>query len=182
MITAMTALLGASCDRMTTVDSPATTITPITDTDSMLQISSPAFEQGDEIPTRFTCEGEDISPELRIAGIPEEAVSLALIVDDPDAPAGTWDHWVGYDIPTTGPELMVEEDAGQIGSSGLNSWNQTGYGGPCPPPGEPHRYFFRVYALDETLSISGKADSAAVRAAMEGHILAEAELMGTFQR
>ena len=146
-----------------------------------MQISTPGFGDGGEIPARFTCEGEDISPELRVTGIPERTVALALIVDDPDAPSGTWDHWVEYDIPTTGPELVIEEDAGRVGSPGLNSWNETGYGGPCPPPGAPHRYFFRIYALDQPLSVD-EADSEALRAAMESHVLAEAELMATFSR
>lgn len=187
-MTALAAVLLVGCGRTTggtatSVAPPSATTTPATITpESTMQISSPAFAQGEVIPSRFTCEGDDTSPELRITGIPQEAKSLVLIVDDPDAPAGTWDHWVEYDIPVTGPDLIVQENAGAIGAPGLNSWNETGYGGPCPPPGAPHRYFFRIYALDGPLSISEEADSEAVRVAMEGRILAEAELMGTFGR
>jgi hypothetical protein len=188
-VSTVAALIVASCgeateEATTILAASATTSGPIATTDpsdSTMEISSPAFEQGGEIPVRFTCDGEDVSPELRITGIPEGA-SLALIVDDPDAPAGTWDHWVEYDIPTSGPELTIAENAGQLGTPGLNSSGETGYGGPCPPPGTPHRYFFRVYALDAPLSIPGEADSDALRTAMEGHVLAEAELMGTFER
>ncbi len=109
-------------------------------------------------------------------------MSLVLIVDDPDAPVGVWDHWVVYDIPVTGPDAVLEEGVAAPGVSGTNSWNLTGYGGPCPPQGETHRYFFTVYALDAMLLIPEGVDSDGVRTAMEGRVIAEAVTMGTFGR
>jgi Raf kinase inhibitor-like YbhB/YbcL family protein len=161
--------------------SPTTTtttdlVTTTTTEGAAMELTSPAFEHEAAIPTRFTCDGDNVSPELRISAVPEDAAALVLIVDDPDAPVGTWDHWVAYDFAPTG---TIRENVGELGTAGLNSWKQTGYGGPCPPSGT-HRYFFKVLALDGPLGLAERADKTEVLAASEGHVLAEAVLMGTF--
>jgi len=143
-----------------------------------MTLTSPAFAQDEAIPLQFSCDGDDISPELAWAGIPEGAVSLVLILDDPDAPVGTWDHWILFDMP---PNLEGLPQGGTAGTDGNNSWNRTGYGGPCPPGGT-HRYFFKLYALDTTLDLPAGTAKAALEAAMEGHILGQTELMGTYTR
>jgi len=144
-----------------------------------MALTSPSFNDGEEIPGKFTCDGEDISPELDWFGTPEGTVSLVLIMDDPDAPMGTWVHWVLFNLPMdlTG----LREGMTGVGKDGTNSWNQTGYGGPCPPTGT-HRYFFNLYALDTTLDLEPGAKKAAVLYAMRDHVLGEAELMGTYSR
>ena len=152
-----------------------------------LQISSPAFAHGGEIPARYTCEGEDIAPPLQWTGVPEDARSLVLIVDDPDAPDPaaprmTWVHWVVYNLPpdtSALPEGATSADLPPGTGEGLNDWHKTGYGGPCPPIGR-HRYFFKLYALDSELSGLDRPTKAEVEAAMDGHILAESELVGTY--
>lgn len=156
---------------------------PATVGNDEMRVSSPAFTEGGSIPPRFTCDGADVSPPLTIEGIPSEALALALVFDDPDAPAGTWDHWVVFDVPVTPAiqEVAIPEGAGEVGRSGLNSWGRTGYGGPCPPRGS-HRYVFAVYAVDTTLGLPDGATSGEVRAALAGHILAEAALSGTYRR
>jgi Raf kinase inhibitor-like YbhB/YbcL family protein len=151
-----------------------------------LQITSTAFSEGQTIPAKYSCEGSDASPPLKWTNAPANTKSFALIADDPDAPAGTWVHWVLYDLPpnTTGlPEDVAKTQfiAGNA-KQGLNSWPRLGYGGPCPPPGKPHRYFFKLYALDATLDLKPGATKKDVEAAMKGHILAEGQLMGTYQR
>ncbi len=143
-----------------------------------MELSSPSFDHESPIPQRFTCDGDDVSPELRITEIPEGTSTLVLIMDDPDAPAGTWDHWVAYDID---PVSLIPENVGSLGTGGLNSWRREGYGGPCPPSGT-HRYFFKVLALDAPLGLGGGADKETVLAAVDGHVLAEAVLMGTYAR
>ncbi len=154
---------------------PITTTEPEADT---MNLTSPAFEEGEPIPRRHSCNGVNISPQLDISNTPPGAAVLVLIMDDPDASAGTWDHWVAYDIE---PTTTIVEDDDSVGTSGINSWTETGYGGPCPPSGT-HRYFFEVFALDAALGLGEGSDKAAVVAAMEGHILEQAVLMGTFTR
>ena len=152
-----------------------------------MTIASAAFAHGQEIPSLHTCEGSDVSPPLSWHGVPEAAKSLALIVDDPDAPDPaapkmTWVHWVLYDIPPGAPGLaegVQELPTGAV--SGSNDWKRTGYGGPCPPIGR-HRYFHKLYALDVVLPDRGAVTKAELVRAMEGHVLAEATLMGTFQK
>lgn len=144
-----------------------------------MALTSPAFNDGKAIPSKFTCDGEDISPELDWFGTPEGTVSLALIMDDPDAPAGTWVHWVLYNMPMDLSGLR--EGMTGVGVDGTNSWNRTGYGGPCPPSGT-HRYYFKLYALDVNLELGPGAKKGDLLAAMEGHILGQAELMGTYSR
>jgi hypothetical protein len=145
---------------------------------SSMRLTSSAFEPGADIPRRFTCDGRDISPRLALHDIPAGARSLVLVMDDPDAPGGTWDHWVAYDIPVGD---VIEEGVRRLGVAGRNSWGRTGYGGPCPPRGT-HRYIFAVYALDTSLGLPAGAEKANVLQAIEGHVLAEARLMGRYAR
>lgn len=152
---------------------------------STIELTSAAFEYGQPIPERFSCNGEDISPALAWGEPPAGTQSFALIMDDPDAPGGTWDHWILFNIPASArslPESMAA-NAALVGggAGGANSWGTTGYGGPCPPSGT-HRYFFRLYVLDEMLGIEAGANRGELEKAMAGHILATGELMGTFTR
>jgi Raf kinase inhibitor-like YbhB/YbcL family protein len=143
-------------------------------------IRSPAFEHGRPIPVRFTDDGEDVNPELQLAGVPAAAKSLALIMDDPDAPMGTWVHWVVWGISPE--DTVIPEDGLPAGAAeGLNSWGRSGYGGPAPPSGT-HRYFFKAYALDTTLELPSTATKKELEAAMEGHVIARAQIMGTYSR
>lgn len=143
-----------------------------------MKLTSDAFEDQAPIPTRFTCDGDDVSPPLVVSDVPAEAETLALIMDDPDAPSGTWVHWVVYDIAIT--DTIPEGIAG-LGTAGRNSWRRVGYGGPCPPGGS-HRYYFTIYALDARLDLEPGADKSALLEAIEGHVLAEATLMGRYAR
>jgi Raf kinase inhibitor-like YbhB/YbcL family protein len=154
-----------------------------------MELTSPSFQDGGEIPRHFTCEGQDVSPELRWSGVPEGAQSLVLVVDDPDAPdpahpRTTWVHWVLYDIPpdATGlPEAVRDADLPSGTRQGLNDWKRSGYGGPCPPVGR-HRYFHKLYALDVPLGDLGSPRKADVERRMQGHVLERAELVGTYQK
>jgi Raf kinase inhibitor-like YbhB/YbcL family protein len=144
-----------------------------------MSLTSPAFNNGEAIPAEYSCDGDDLSPDLDWFGIPPGTQSLALIMDDPDAPGGTWVHWVLYNIPADMPGLRVGITGG--GMDGTNSWGTPGYRGPCPPAGT-HRYIFKVYALDLTLELDTAANKEDLLAAMEGHIVGQAELMGTYSR
>ncbi len=150
-------------------------------------LTSPAFAHQGEIPTRHTCEGQDLSPALIWSGLPARTQSLALIVDDPDAPDPrapkmTWVHWVLYNLPASAPGLPEGVTALPAGTrEGRNDWKRTGYGGPCPPIGR-HRYFHKLYALAEVLPDLGTPTKAQLEKAMAGKILAQAELMGTYQK
>ena len=154
-----------------------------------LTLSSTAFTNGGEIPPKYTCEGNDISPALEWTGVPDQTRSLVLIVDDPDAPDPrapkmTWVHWVLFNIPpdTTGlPEDVTSADLPHGTEEGMNDWKRTGYGGPCPPVGR-HRYFHKLYALDTVIKGMKKANKATIEAAMVGHIIAETELIGTYEK
>jgi Raf kinase inhibitor-like YbhB/YbcL family protein len=150
-----------------------------------ITITSSAFTEGALIPKKHTCDAEDTSPDLKWSGVPKEAKSLALICDDPDAPVGTWVHWVLFDIPADVNALPagLPADATLKNGSrhGKNDFRKLGYGGPCPPGGT-HRYFFKVYALDTVLSLDSGSTKAQVVAAMKGHILAEGQLMGKYKR
>lgn len=155
-----------------------------------MEIKSGAFESNGEIPKKFTCQGEDVSPPLSWSGVPSGAKSLALICDDPDAPPGTWVHWVLYDLPTSLKGLeegVPKKESLPNGAKhglcwGVDQFDRTGYYGPCPPPGSYHRYYFKLYALDRAIGIPPGATKPQVLEAMEGHILAQAELMGRFKR
>ncbi len=150
------------------------------------EIKSAAFAQGADIPRKFTCDGQDVSPALSWSEPPKGTRSLALIMDDPDAPVGTWVHWVLYDLPGTAralPESVAKErELATGGHQGNNGWNRTGYGGPCPPPGPAHRYFVKLYALDSKTNLTAGATKAELEKAMQGHILAQTELMGRYKR
>jgi Raf kinase inhibitor-like YbhB/YbcL family protein len=151
-----------------------------------LQLTSPDFSSGGNIPKQFTCDGADVSPALQWSGAPANAQSLALIADDPDAPVGTWVHWVLYDAPATltvFPQNFPKAEQAQDGTrQGTNDFKKVGYGGPCPPPGKPHRYFFKLYALDAKLNLKPGATKKDVEQAMQGHILAQGEYMGRYGR
>jgi hypothetical protein len=157
-----------------------------TGSSTKLELKTTAFPPGSTIPTQFTCSGANISPDLSWNNPPPRTQSLVLIVDDPDAPAGTWVHWVVYDLPALArhlPEHVLPGDAvAGGGKQGVNDFSTNGYGGPCPPPGKPHRYFFRLYALDTTVALRAPVHRKDVDSAMKGHVLAQAELMGTFGR
>ena len=142
-------------------------------------IFSPAFESGQKIPSKHTCDGDDMSPPLHIEGVPSEANSLALIMDDPDAPSGMWVHWVKWNIPVETAD--IGEGTEPMGVPGNGSGGNTYYKGPCPPSGT-HRYFFKLYALDTVLSIHEGATKDELLKVMEGHIIDEAELVGLYSR
>lgn len=154
-----------------------------------LTLRSPEFENGEPIPQRYTCEGDDISPRLEWSRVPAGTKSLALIVDDPDAPDPSapkrvWVHWVLYDIPADTPSLPAGIGGRDLPAGcreGMNDWKKLGYGGPCPPIGR-HRYFFRLYALDHVLGDLKHPTKARLLQAMEGHVLAKAELVGTYKK
>jgi Raf kinase inhibitor-like YbhB/YbcL family protein len=154
-----------------------------------LSLRSPAFPPSGEIPKECTCDGQDVSPPLEWSGAPTGTKSFALIVDDPDAPdpkapKTTWVHWVLYDIPASATALPKAATAKSLPAGtheGVNDWKRTGYGGPCPPIGR-HRYFHKLYALDASLGDLGRPTKAALERAMQAHILAKAELIGTYQR
>jgi Raf kinase inhibitor-like YbhB/YbcL family protein len=155
-----------------------------------MEIKSSAFSAGEPIPAKFTCSGEDASPPLSWSGVPKGAKSLAIIMDDPDAPPGTWVHWVLYDLPGDllglepgVPKAETLPNGAKHGAAwGVDSFSRADYGGPCPPPGKPHRYFFKLYALDKKLELPPKKTKLELLKAMEGHILDTAQLMGTFKR
>ncbi|HEV2247164.1 MAG TPA: YbhB/YbcL family Raf kinase inhibitor-like protein [Terriglobia bacterium] len=153
---------------------------------SGFRIESAAFKQGAFIPSRFSCSGENLSPPLKWMDPPPGARSFALIVDDPDAPGGVWTHWVVFNLPAQTRALdenAPKQDKLSNGAlQGLNSFESVGYGGPCPPPGKAHRYFFRLYALDTVLTLQPRAPREDVAPALKGHTLGETELMGLFKR
>jgi Raf kinase inhibitor-like YbhB/YbcL family protein len=151
-----------------------------------IQLTSSGFSEGATIPAKYTCDGEDASPPLRWASLPVGTHSLALIADDPDAQGGTWVHWVIYGIPASLSELPEglpkTETAANGARQGTNDFRRIGYGGPCPPRGAPHRYFFKLYALGSDIQLEPGATKQALLDAMQGHILAERQLMGKCQR
>ncbi len=150
-----------------------------------MELTSNAFANGESVPARHSCDGEDISPSLEWSQPPQNTQSFTLICDDPDAPRGTWVHWVVFNLPSETrvlPEGVTSESGLPAGSlHGKNNWGDTEYGGPCPPGGT-HRYYFKLYALDTTLDLKTGAGKSDVLHAMDGHVLAQAELMGTYER
>ena len=143
-----------------------------------LSVMSPTFENNQLIPAKYTCDGDDVNPPLAIDGVPEGTKTLALIVDDPDAPMGTWDHWIVWNIPATASKIAENTVPG---TEGMNDFRRRSYGGPCPPSGT-HRYFFKVYALDVKLDLSPTSRKRDVEKAMQGHVLAKGELVGLYRR
>ncbi len=153
---------------------------------SQLVLSSPSIAPGAAIASDFACSGADRSPELAWRGAPKSTVTFALIVEDPDAPGGTFIHWVAYNIPAGTTSLLaglpqIAEIPGG-GINGMNGFGHIGYNGPCPPPGKTHHYRFHLFALDSALSVGERADAAAIRSAIKGHVAADAELTGIFER
>ena len=150
-----------------------------------IKITSLAFADGGLIPAKYTCDGADISPPLQWDPAPEGTKSIALISDDPDAPMGTWVHWVLFNLPADTTELAenipTDETLPNGARQGVTDFGRTGYGGPCPPSGT-HRYFFKIYALDAEIQLAGRADKSALLNAMEGHVLAEGQLIGKYKR
>lgn len=153
---------------------------------SAMKIQSSAFAAGAAIPSKYTCSGENVSPPLAWSGVPEKAKSLVLIVHDPDAPSGDYTHWLLYAMPGGTSQLAEnvakEQEIAGLGRQGTNDFRKIGYGGPCPPPGKPHRYLFHLYALDVQPDLAAGARRAEVESAIRGHVVAEGELMGTFGR
>lgn len=148
--------------------------------ENIMKISSPIFKEGEAIPLKYTCDGDDFNPALEISGMPQGTESLALLMDDPDSPSGNFVHWIVWNIRAE--EAAIKENATpESAAEGVNGFGRVGYGGPCPHSGT-HRYFFRLYALDNMLDLLPGANAAALKQAMEGHVLAEAELMGRYMR
>jgi Raf kinase inhibitor-like YbhB/YbcL family protein len=178
---AVAGALCASCSTPASKPEPKPEATPMA-----LEIKSSAFSDGQPIPVKYTCDGDDVSPPLAWAGAPQGTAGYAIICDDPDAPAGTWIHWVIYAIPehtTSLPEGVPKtETVPGGGIQGTSSFNRIAYGGPCPPPGPAHRYFFRIYALDTDLKASPGLTRDQLTGKMAGHILAQGQMMGTYKR
>jgi len=151
-----------------------------------LMVTTTAFSPGGAIPKSYTCDGTDASPDLSWSGAPAGVQSFAMIADDPDAPVGTWTHWLIWNIPAQSPGLLkgVPKDETLIDGTrqGRNDFRRIGYGGPCPPPGKPHRYFLKVYALDTKLDLKAGANRDELERATKGHVLAQGELMGKYGR
>ena len=148
--------------------------------DMTIQITSTAFSEGGNIPRIYTCDDQNVSPPLSWTGVPTTTVSLALIMDDPDAPSGTWVHWVLYNLPNDTTNL--DQGKTGLGTDGKNDFNRLGYGGPCPPRGSTHRYYIKLYALDARLDLKSGTTKAQVESVMRGHILAQGQLMGRYGR
>ena len=172
----LTTLLLAGCQSEGGAEPLETAVTGAVEID----ITSPAFESGDTIPKKYTCDGADISPELAWSGLPDGTQTLALIADDPDAPGKTFVHWVLFNLD---PDLDgLPEAAAGFGLDGGNGFGRTGYGGPCPPNGKPHRYVFKLFALDTALALKPGASRADLDRAMSGHILGQGTLVGIYER
>lgn len=147
----------------------------------IFKLSSPAFNNKERIPPKYTCSGNDLSPTLEWTNAPQSTKFFALIMDDPDAPSGTWDHWVIYNIPSNITKLP-EAEIDTVIKLANNSWGKKSYNGPCPPPGKEHRYFFKLYALDDFIELASDANKHDLLEAMNGHILAQTELIGIYSR
>jgi Raf kinase inhibitor-like YbhB/YbcL family protein len=156
------------------------------ETHRKLSLSSSAFKDGQPIPNEYTCDGKNISPPLTWKGAPADTQSFVLIVDDPDSPTGVWTHWMvfnlGADVSELREDFTKNPGASSSAKQGMNSFKNVGYGGPCPPAGKLHRYYFKIYALDTTLNLKTGAARSAVDAAMARHVLAMGQVMGTYQR
>ncbi len=151
-----------------------------------MNVSSPSFSDGGDIAKKFTCDGADLSPQLSWDAAPGGTKSFALLVDDPDAPVGNWNHWTMWNIPADSrglPEGVSKKASLPDGSQqGMNDFRKPGYNGPCPPPGKPHRYYFNLFALDKSLELKAAAGKKELEAAMKGHVLAEGQVMGRYGR
>ena len=176
-------LIGCASQPQPVAQQPATNKPK--ENDRVVKLTSTAFQEGQPIPATYTCKGVNISPPLEWSGVPKAAKTIAIIADDPDAPSGTWVHWVLYNLPADNIGLVESlpptESLKAGGFQGKNDFGKIGYGGPCPPSGT-HRYFFKIYALDAELPLKAGATKAEVEKAMAGHVLAQAQLMGTYGR
>jgi Raf kinase inhibitor-like YbhB/YbcL family protein len=150
--------------------------------DPTMRVTSTAFKEGETIPKRYTADGANVSPPLQWSGAPEGTKSFALICDDPDAPSKTWIHWVAYNLPADVHELAEADSIKSGGKQGKNDFDKSRYGGPAPPKGKPHRYFFKVYALDAVLDLPAEATAQDLERKMKGHVLAHGQLMGKYSR
>lgn len=170
-------LVGSGC-----AAAAVTTMDPGSAPKSLI-VTSESYANGQRIPDKHTCSGADQSPGLSFADVPQRAKSLVMVMDDPDAPRGTWLHWTAWNLPPTLPRLTPGANISDLGGrEGVNDAGDRGYGGPCPPPGAPHRYFLRVYALDVTLDVPAGARLPDLAKAAKGHVVAWGELMGTYSR
>ena len=160
----------------TAVETTTTTSPPVA---AEIVVTSPAYEEGGTIPVVYTCDGDDVSPPYELAGVPAEAASLVVVMDDPDAPVGVWDHWVVYDVVPTDAIAEAVED---LGTDGINSWGELGYGGPCPPAGPAHRYILRVLALNVVLDWSEGVDKDGLLETVAPFVIAEGQLMELYGR
>jgi len=180
---ATTALIG--CSRESQPVPANMSAQPAQQQQAQMKVESAAIKEGQPIPRQYTCDGINISPPLEWSGVPKSAKTIAIVADDPDAPAGTWVHWVLYNLPAENIGLVENVPATDNlkagGFQGKNDFGKPGYGGPCPPSGT-HRYFFKVYAVDAELPLKAGASKADLETAMQGHIVAQAQLMGTYQR
>lgn len=179
-------ILIVSCKRSPSPETKADQTTEKGGQSMVFTMTTTAFADSGNIPKKYTCDGEDVSPPLSWSGVPAGTKSFALICDDPDAPMGTWTHWVIWGIPGNAPGLpegvpKVADVPGGI-KQGLNSWPKVGYNGPCPPAGKPHRYIFTVFALDSDLDLSANSSKSALENAMKGHILGTAKVTGKYGR
>src|SRR6266516_2546923 len=185
IVLSLSILLLIACARVP--PAPSRSPTPVAQTENKMEIklTSVAFKEGQPIPKQYTCDGINISPPLEWSGVPKTAKTLAIICDDPDAPVGTWVHWVLYNLPADKIGLIENTPATETlndgGMQGTNDFKKIGYGGPCPPSGT-HRYFFKVYALDSELGLKPRATKAELEKAMEGHMVSQGQLMGTYSR
>lgn len=168
----------AKLPRESTMDGQSQTSTT---REASLTLTSAAFNSGQMIPKRYTCDGENINPPLSVSGIPEGTQSLSLIVDDPDAPTGTWVHWLVWNIPPQFSDIP-EDSSPPSALQGTNDFGKEQWGGPCPPPGLEHRYAFKLFALDALLELQRGANKPLLEKAMEGHILNQTELIGIYAR
>lgn len=180
-----TSMAIAACTSNTKPSTQTPTPNATTENKSALVLTSTAFKEGQPIPRQYTCDGVNISPPLEWTGVPTAAKTIALIADDPDAPAGTWVHWVLYNVPRENigfvENVPASENLKAGGFQGKNDFGKIGYGGPCPPSAT-HRYFFKIYAIDGELPLKAGATKADVEKAMQGHVVAQGQLMGTYSR
>ena len=180
----MLAVAGCATQPKVAVQTPSPNQTP-EKAGGSITLTSAAFKEGQPIPRQYTCDGVNVSPPLEWSGVPKTARTVTIIADDPDAPSGTWVHWVLYNLPAENigmvENLPATENLKAGGFQGKNDFEKIGYGGPCPPSGT-HRYFFKIYALDSELPLKAGATKAEVEKAMEGHVVAQGQLMGTYRK
>ena len=177
--------ISVACGNRSQSKSPTSVAETATPNKNEIKVTSVAFQEGQAIPRQYTCDGINVSPPLEWSGVPKSAKTIAIIADDPDAPAGTWVHWVLYNLPADNIGVVENVPSTETlkagGFQGKNDFGKIGYGGPCPPSGA-HRYFFKVYALDNELPLTAAATKAELENAMSGHIVLQGQLIGTYRR